>query len=107
MDRYDITLPLVCRASLFHHWKDKSISFGGKSTPLPLVGGQLLVIGGRASHYHWWEGHSIAIWLVRHLIAIGGKGTPLPFGGKGIPVAFQEDTAGLSSGYSNDIIGMV
>ena len=112
----DTTLPWIDMTS-HCHWCVGHPSFtSGKKSPFPLMGraphyhwweGQLLVIGGRASHYHWWEGHSIAIWLVRHLIAMGGKGTPLPFGGKGIPLAFQEDTAGLSSGYSNDIIGMV
>ena len=62
------------------------LAIGGKGSPLRGLG--------RASHYHSWEPHSIAFWLVGHLIAIGGKGTPLPFDGKGIPVAFQKGTAG-------------
>jgi len=90
---------LVERKAHCAWWEEHPITIGGKDNPLRLVG--------RASHHHWWEGHSIAIWLVGHLIAIGGKGTPLPFDGKGIPVAFQNDTAGLSSGYSNHIIGML
>ena len=53
MDRYDITVPLVFRASLFHHWKEKSISLGGKSIPLPLVG--------RAAPCDWWKGISIPL----------------------------------------------
>jgi len=41
------------RASLFHHWKEKSISLGGKSIPLPLVG--------RAAPCDWWKGISIPL----------------------------------------------
>jgi len=61
----------------------RPLAIGGKGSPLRLAG--------RASHYHWWEAHSIAFWLVWHPIAIGGKGNPLPCDGKGI----QNDTAGL------------
>jgi len=78
---------------------EHTITIGGKGSPLRLVG--------RVSHYHWWEGLSLAIWLARHLIAIDGNGTPSPFDGKLISVAFQKDTGGLSSGYSNDIIRML
>ena len=93
--------------ALFHHWKEKSISLGGKSIPLPLVG--------RAAPCDWWKGISLPlVGRALHCHLAGGasychwwEGHPIAFGGKGMPVAFQEDAAGLSSGYSNDIIGMV